>query len=215
MAEQPFPHYTRKGKLSSSELKAFRSRVSELKKQGLVKSTVKVGSARPYQLSGDKTLAEIVNKSYEPKLARAGSPLTITDLRKAIPSLPEKEFSTMSSTLNYLEAHADEIDKLKRPEDYFAFQIDTSRGVADSMIPFRDIGSMMAEINKYRNVPGHAFNKRFGSAHNNITGPIKIVRFTGTAKQYVNTRKFRPVKHNPKKAAKQAERRRKKKGGSK
>lgn len=196
------PHYTNKGKLTSAELRAFRSRVSELKKQGLIRQGLSARSARPYMVSRGKTLAEIVNKSYEPpkpKLLRAKSPISIVDIDKERPEL-KRHFKTLSSQLRYLENHADEIDSLKKPDEYFTFRIHGT----DSRTPYKSIEQLLQEFQKYRGIKGQE-----------ILGSLQIIRWNETSDQNFATKwqRIRKVrKPNPVQAAKRAQRRRRKKG---
>ena len=204
------PHYTRKGKLSAAELRAFRSRVSELKKQGLIRKGLPASSARPYNISGGKTLAEIVNKSFEPpkpKLLKARAPFKVVNLSDEVPSL-KRHFKSLTKELEYLEAHAAEIDKLKKDDEYWTFRIFNT----DSMAPYSNIDLLLEDLLKYRSIPGHPFNSRFEGQE--ILGSLKIMRWNGGATEWQQKRKFKPRKANPAKAARDAARRRAKKKGS-
>lgn len=204
------PHYTRKGKLSPTELRAFRARLKSLQKQGLVRDDLTISSARPFNISGGKTLAEIVNKSFEPpkptpvkltksNLLPAKKPIELREL----PDSPVTH-KTFTKALNDIEKDAPALNKLKKSDEYFTFRIYGN----DSLIPFRDMESLLDYLNKYRNDKG-AFHKPKWNTE--VTGNIQIMRFTGSTAQWQDKRKTRkPKPDREKRAKKQAERRRRK-----
>jgi hypothetical protein len=172
---QKFPSKFGK-RLSPSELKQFRAYVSQLKKRGLIRKGISAKTARPVQISGGKTLQEIVNKSLKtippkeaPKLLPIRTPISVRDF-------PVKHKS-LALVLSDLEANAKEINALKRPGEYFAWEVD---GIKSYGI-FADIELLARELGESAGIQ-QLFHKR--SQGTTFINKLKIVRWNKRAKDW-------------------------------
>lgn len=164
--------------LSGSELKRFRHAVSELKKQGLIKRSIAAGSARPYFLSEGKTLREIVNKhasSLQPlKSAPKKPPLAPLSKPISVREFPHKHKS-LAGVFSDLKKNSAEINKLKKPDEKFGFQIDGIRSYAI----YSDIEDLIERLEDSGGIQ-QVLKKRQDSQE--LFSKLKIVRWNQSAK---------------------------------
>ena len=171
-----------------------------MKKAGKLPSKTDPKVAQPYFVRGGKTLAEIVNKANEPpkpkapKLNPLAKPISIRDF-------PIKHKS-LAGVLKELEENAADIDKLKRPGEKWAFQVDGIR----SYRTFEDIGLFVQEMLDSAGIQ-QVLKKR--QASQELYNSLKLVRWNKTATEWKPKMQHRkPPSH----AARQAKSRAKKKG---
>lgn len=162
--------------LSIQELRTFRSLVSRLKKQGIIKG-VDARSARPYFVRGGKTLAEIVNK-YAGKLPpprppsdlkRIGQPLSFRDI-----GLKSK---SLAGALNELDKNYQAFEKLKKPGEHWAVQIDGIR----SYMTYSDLGLFAQEMKESGGIQ-QVLRKRADSQE--IFSSLRLVRWNKSADEW-------------------------------
>ena len=193
--------YSSKRPLSATDLKEFRSHVARLKKQGVIPSNVDARSARPYFVRGGKTLAEYVNKDLnppapKPKLATARQPITVRNL-------PNTKHRSLAGLLKDMEEHADEINALKKPDEFFGFRI----AGTDSIAPYRTIKLLIDELKESAGIQ-YLFNRRSRSAKE-VFDTLQIIRWNQPPGQWYRQRKVRGL--TPSALKRQAKYRRKKK----
>lgn len=174
------------------ELAEFRNYVSQLKKQGKIPAGLKRGSkpvnaatARPRDLRGGKTLAEIVN-------ANKASLKPFTSKRKLTPELPFNlidlplEHSDLAGILRELEDDPKKFNYLIEPGDRFAFEIEGTGGLHF----YSDLGVMANELLDSDGIQ-NLFDKRADSQH--LLRSLKIVRWPKRKNKaaYLKQRKVR------------------------
>lgn len=245
MARKKFPQLRRTNP-TSSELRLFRSAVSQLKKQGIIKASVDARSARPYFVRGGKTLAEVVNKnrskltvpksvtlpktlsespakpastntrkistpvSVAPSTAKTAAPNLLPKAKKN--SIGIRDFPTKAKSLStvFHEMLKDpaKFDALKNPKEYWGFRIagTDSRGV------YPNVETMIEDAFRYGVGMGpygsrDVFHNRYKS--DQLFDKIELIRWNGNNSTWKPRRRIK--KATPGKAAKEAERRRRKK----
>jgi hypothetical protein len=153
-AAQKIRSFPTKKSLSGSNLREFRSYVSQLKKQGVIPKSVDARSARPYFKRGGKTLAEIVNRNHAKltphptlspgvtpaKTKLADGPLAIRDF-----ATNQKGLATLFRDMEKDDALAARVDAMKRDDEMWGFRIEGT----DSMHIFADIRLLIDEAFKY------------------------------------------------------------------
>lgn len=147
MAIRSFPSSK---KLSSSNLREFRNYVSQLKSQGVLPSSVKTGSVRPYFKLKGRTFADIVNKNHRrlveyrpPASSRptlAQGPLSIRDFKTN-----QKDLAVLFRDIERDRELSSRIDTKKRPDERWAMRIDGT----DSMNIYASIDLMIDDLFKY------------------------------------------------------------------
>lgn len=203
MTNPKLPKFPLRKKLTPEETRQFRHAVSQLKKRGLVKASINSRVASPGRISGGKTLVEIVNKhrtELKPLPSKATvkieSPAVATKstlkLKPLNSPLSIRNFSagqkTLAGTLSYIEKHADELDKWKRPDEKWAFQFDGMRSYAT----FSHIEDMIKKLRYYNSVK--RLLHKHTQASDQFYNAIKLVRWNKTAsewkpeKQHMNKR---------------------------
>jgi hypothetical protein len=203
MTTPKLPKFPLRKKLSSEETRQFRHAVSQLKKRGLVKASINSRVASPGRISGGKTLVEIVNKhraelkTLPPKAtikikSPALAPKSTIKLKPLNSPLSIRDFSagqkTLAGTLAYIEKHADELDRLKRPDEKWAFQLDGMK----SYVIFSHIEDMVKKLRHYQSVK--LLGRKHTPASDQFYDAIKLVRWNKTAtewkpeKQHMNKR---------------------------
>ena len=165
--------------LYTERLAEFRNYVSQLKKQGIITRKGPASSARPSFLQkgpkgGAKSLREIVNANLDkvtplPKLLPLGHPVSVR-------SLPTKS-KGLASLLSDLEKNYKDIDALKKPREYFAFQINGMKSYAI----FRDIRLLAEYLGESAGIQLVLHKHRKSSA---IFDALKIVRWNRSAKAW-------------------------------
>ncbi len=117
-------------KLTADQLRKFRSDVSALKKQGLIKASIDARKAKPHFLSKGKPLLDIVRKNKSkipPKKIPVPKPIEQTNLVKVGSNLVIEKFNfkhkSLAGMLRDMKEHAAEIDALKREEEYWGVKI--------------------------------------------------------------------------------------------
>lgn len=187
-------------RLNATELKQFRSYVSQLKKKGLIKKGIAAKSARPVMISNGKTLQEIVNKnlaSIPPKSASL-LPLKSPYKLQSIPGVTNKSLAGIFNEIERDPSLAAKINALKKPGERFAFQIDGM----PSLHAYVDIEQLIEDAFKYEDA--HAgfsiYSKRQKSRV--LGDKLKIVRWNGPAFSYDDYRAPRAIKAAKKAKAK-------------
>jgi hypothetical protein len=198
------PHYSAKKKLTTKELRDFRSYVSQLKSKGLIPKSTDAKTARPYFIRGGKTLAESVNKYHneltpKPELVKLGKPgISIVDF----PPPATLKHKSLAGILNEIETRGPELDKLKKPDESWAFSIHGTRGY----VTFKKI-NLFAEFMKESAGIQQVLHKRQKSQ--NIVEGLKLVRWNKTPGQFKG--EMQHYKKPKSKASKQARHRRRSK----
>lgn len=176
------PRYSRKSKLSPSELRTFRSAVASLKKKGLIKGKVDAKSAQPYFVRGGKTLAEQVNASHKQISPKKPLPSKLATANKlfSIRDLPHKHKS-LAGLIRDLEENASSLDKLKKRDEVWAFQI----AGANSLRTFDSIDLLLEMFhyprdNPYAGIRGPKSKKDADF----IYDKLKLVRWTKTNREW-------------------------------
>jgi hypothetical protein len=184
--------------LSGAELKSFRSHVSALKKQGKIKASIDARSARPYFLSGGKTLQEIVNKNVSkteniPSRAKARSPFLLRDA----PGIKQKGLAAIFNQIEKDPALLARIEALKKPGERWAFEIDGT----PSMHAYPDLELLIEDTFKYTGTKASQsiYSKRDKSAR--LGSRLKLIRWDGSDFSWQDTRSAKLAKLPKKKRA--------------
>lgn len=179
---------TARKKLTSTELREFRSKISTLKKQGLIKPSLDARSARPFFISRGKTLAEIVNKESSrlskltesvPAATKAQKDLGDLNLLPLNRAVSVRDFpvpaKTLPKFLNEISTRSPELGKLKRKGERFAFSIDGNR----SYQLYDDLDDLAEALEKYE-----SFMTATPSDNRKLYDVLKIVRWNKTRKEW-------------------------------
>lgn len=173
------PRYSRKSKLSPSELRTFRSAVASLKKQGLIKGKVDARTAQPFFLRGGKTLAEQVNAAS--KKVVLPSVLKPANKLFTLRNLPGKKYKSLAQLVKDIEENGASFDKLKHRDEKWAFQINGS----NSLKTYENIDQLLEMFHYPRDNPFTGI--RHTSTPENsefIFDNLKLVRWTKTNREW-------------------------------
>jgi hypothetical protein len=199
-------------KLSGSNLREFRSYVSQLKKQGVLPASVKTGSARPYFKVKGRTLADYVNRNHRRLTEVAGSPPSNVSRETSKPTLAQKPFHIRDFATNqkdlavlFRDIERDRelsarIDAKKRPDERWAMRIDGT----DSLNIYASIDLMIDDLFKYS---GHGLTGPYGTRdifHDKkkaqaLLPKLQLIRWNRGIGEWTKTRKFPKNKKQQKK----------------
>lgn len=149
---------------SKLELVEFRNYVAQLKKQGKITSKVSARNARPANVSGGKTFAEIVNSNRDdlkPYVSKFKLPKQTPFNVRDIPGL---EGLTLAQSLKELEDNPQKYDRLIEPGDRVAVEIDGT----GSRVFYSDVSALAEELRHYK-----PFTEQNGAKFNRV----QIIRF--------------------------------------
>jgi hypothetical protein len=164
----PIRKFSSRKNPSKNELAEFRNYVAQLKRTGKITSKVSARNARPANISGGKTFAEIVNvnrealKPFVPKFRLPKqTPFLLTDL-------PGLKATTFSGVLEEIAADPKKYDALIDPNDRIAAVIEGT----GTTIFYRTL-SELAEEWEY----GHSFQDLTAPEARGLLKTIKVVRW--------------------------------------
>jgi hypothetical protein len=212
-------------KLSGSNLREFRSYVSQLKKQGVLPAKLKTGTVRPYNKVGGRTLADWVNQNHRRLTEVKSSPKTNPKLHSENkPTLAQapfhiRDFATNQKDLAVLFRDIERdrelsarIDAKKRPDERWAMRIDGT----DSLNIYASIDLMIDDLFKYS---GHGLSGPYGTRdifHDKkkaqaLLPKLQLIRWNRGIGEWTKTRKFPKHKKATKKTKKKSHKKRTKK----
>lgn len=192
--------------LSASELKEFRRYVSQLKKEGKIKTSIDARSARPYFLSNGKTLQSIVNKNLSETKLPASKPRKQKSFYVRDLGLKAKSLATAFNEIEKNPKLIKRINSMLKPGERFAFDIEGTH----SMMTFPDIELLIDEAFKYgKDIKGNPrmpwgsqdiYHKRSKSVA--LFDKLKIVTWNKGLTEWRSTTHPKPKKKKAKKSAK-------------
>lgn len=168
-------------KFNSAQSKAERYVTREVK-------TVKrsAAAAKSVARSG-KSVAKSIQKIVQKKRS-------ISKLKQkrnySVRDLPIDQKGTMAQLLQKIDRNVDEIDKLKKPGEWWAAEIEynhKTHAMARTLVPYGSIDLLVRALGKYEEI------QQLGNKRNAVDGLIKkirIIKFAGSAVQYQKIKKI-------------------------
>ena len=179
----PIRKFSSRKNPSKNELAEFRNYVSQLKKSGKITSKVSARNARPANVSGGKTFAEIVNANrdslvpFVPKFRLPKqTPYSLTDL-------PGLQSRTLPDILHEIANNPKKFDGLIDPNDRIAAEIEGT-----GTLSFYRTLSLMADEWEY----GSSFQDLSAPEARGLLSSIKVVRWPAN-KSKADWLRVRPV----------------------
>lgn len=130
---------------SKNELAEFRNYVAQLKKSGKITSKVSARNARPANISGGKTFAEIVNAARETLVPFVPKFKLPKQAPYSLSDLPGLRSTNLADALHEIAENPKKFDDLLDPEDRIAMEIEGT----GTLSFYRTLSLMAEEFERY------------------------------------------------------------------